>query len=330
MRLRPGTIVLAITAFLLSITASLGAAAAAGKPIASVPYVTDYYGWLTIKVRVNGEGPYDFIIDTGATNSLVFQNLADIHAFPPSGNPPQTVFGLASQGAFPTFDIGDLQVGEAPIGGARLSELTSVVLPDWTVEKKPQGILGLDFLTRYIFVFNAAPNQNAGRLDIYDPQDGPNMRDMRGWKTIRLEQRNFGIDVDHDLYTAQGLLNSRFKVRFMVDLGASGTVVNWATITNEEGFRINLAATANRLRNRITGALDQDPTVARAVRVSRLKVGRQVWRRRVLTLHDAPIFEELGMKNTPFGLFGADLVRDRSFMLNLPGEEIRIGQAPRS
>ena len=153
---------------------------------------------------------------------------------------------------------------------------------------------------------------------------------MRGWKTIRLEQRNFGIDVEHDLYTAQGVLNSRFKVQLMVDLGASGTVVNWATITNEEGFRINLAASAHRLRNRITGALDQDPTIARAVRVSRLKVGRQVWRRRILTLHDAPIFEELGMEDKPFGLFGADLVRDRSFMLNLPDEEIRIGQAPRS
>lgn len=330
MRLRPGTIVLAVAALLLSLAAPPGADAATGKPIASVPYVTDYYGWLTIKVRVNGEGPYDFIIDTGATNSLVFQNLADIQGFAPSDRPPQTVFGLAAQGAFPAFDIGELHVGEPSAGGARLSDLSSVVLPDWTVEKKPQGILGLDFLTRYVFVFNAEPNRNAGRLDIYDPQDGPNMRDMRGWKTIRLEQRNFGIDVEHDLYTAQGALNSRFKVELMVDLGASGTVVNWATITNEEGFRINMATSAHRLRNRITGALDQDPTVARAVRVSRIKVGRQVWRRRILTLHDAPIFEELGMDNTPFGLFGADLVRDRSFMLNLPGEEIRIGQAPRS
>lgn len=300
--------------------------ALAGKPIASLPYATDYYGWLTVKVRVNGEGPYDFIIDTGATNSLVFQNLADIHDFPPSGNPPQTVFGLAMQGAFPTYDIGELALGEA-----RLENLASAILPDWSVERKPQGILGLDFLTRYIFVFNAEGDSNAGRLDIYDPQDGPNPADMRGWKTIRLEQQHFGIDVEYDLYTAIGRINNNpRRIRFMIDLGASGTVLNWAAVRSKGGFRLNYTQATGLLRSRITGSLDPDPAIAQAVSVSRLRIGRHTWRRQVVTLHDAPIFAELGMQDTPFGLFGSDLVRNRSFMLNLPGEEIRLGQPPRS
>lgn len=326
MRTKPGIMIFAFTALFVFFSAPTPSLAA--KPIASLPYFTDYYGWLTVKVQINGEGPYDFIIDTGATNSLVFQNLADIHDFQPSGNPPQTVLGLTTQGAFPTYVIGEMALGEA-----RLENLSSVILPDWSVEQKPQGIIGLDFLTRYILVFNADGAGASGRLDIYDPQAGPNPADMRGWKRIRLEQRDFGVDVEHDLFTAVGRVNVNPKrIRFMIDLGASGTVINWASVREEAGggLRLNQALPSRLRRSRITGALDQDASRAQAVIVSKLRIGRQNWRRQVVTLHDAPIFTELGMQDTPFGLFGADLVRDRSFMLNLPGNEIRLGEAPRS
>lgn len=294
--------------------------ARANEPVASLPYTIDYYGWLTVKVAVNGQGPYDFIIDTGATNSLVFQNLADVQNFPLSESPPHTVLGLASQGAFPVHEIGELRVGDA-----HFDDLVSVILPDWTVEKKPQGILGLDFLSQYTLVFNA----DAGRLDLYAAKAGPRKRDMRRWKKIRLKQQNFGIDVEHDLYTVEGRINNNRKIQFMLDLGASGTVVNRPSI-NADSIAIHFSIESGRLRSRVTGALDQDPTKAQAVRVTRLKIGEVVWRRTVITIHDAPIFKELGADDRPFGLFGSDLVRDRSFMLDFANEEMRLGPAPRS
>lgn len=294
--------------------------ARADTPVTSLPYTIDYYGWLTVKVTVNGQGPYDFIIDTGATNSLVFQNLAEIHNFPMSAEPPHVVLGLAAQGAFAVYDIGELRVGDA-----HLNDLASVILPDWTVQRKPQGILGLDFLSKYTLVFNA----DVGRLDLYDPEAGPQKKVTKSWRKIPLKQQHFGIDVEHDLYTVEGRINNNRRVQFMLDLGASGTVVNRAAI-NTDGVIININPSTSRLRNRITGALDQRFTEARAVRVNRLRVGRSLWRRHIITIHDAPIFTELGVGDKPFGLFGSDLVRDRSFMLDFVNGEMHVGPAPRS
>ena len=333
--------IIAIALAALAVTIGAAAPARAGEPVASTSYTTDIYGLLTVKTMVNGEGPYNFIIDTGATTSLIFQNLADRHQFQPSDRPPQVVFGLAAQGAFTAYDIGELRVGatgaaagetagETARGSVGLDNLASVILPDWAGDVKPQGILGLDFLTRYILVFNAVPGERAGRLDIYAPGDGPARSATRGWRRIKLTQQNFGIDVEHDLFTAAGLINDTYRMRFMIDLGASGSVINRAVFDGANRYRVTVRKSATRVENSITGVLERDPETALTVRAPHLRIGRNVWRRQVLTLFDAPIFAELGMQETPFGLFGADLVRERSFMLNLPGEEMRIARPQES
>ena len=46
-----------------------------------MPYRVDYNGLITVSTTINGRGPYDFVIDTGATLSLAFQNLADKEGF---------------------------------------------------------------------------------------------------------------------------------------------------------------------------------------------------------------------------------------------------------
>lgn len=294
--------------------------AAAAQPVASLPYAVDYNGWLTVKVRVNGQGPYDFIIDTGATQSLIFRNLADMHPYEPTGGPPQTVLGMSAQGAFQPHYVGDLAIGEATLEG-----LATVILPDWNVEQKPQGIIGLDFLTRYIAIFDAS----SGRLDLYDPASPPPHERTRRWRRTRLQADNFGLDINN-LYTINGRVNNR-RVRFMVDLGASGTVINRPAVAFLTGndTRVSIRPSGGGATGRITDALEQSQT-AQSVYVDRIRVGGVYWYRRQLAVHDAAIFKELGVDTTPFGLFGADLIRDRSFKLDFPNGEMRIGPRARS
>ncbi|MEX0644509.1 MAG: retropepsin-like aspartic protease, partial [Parvularculaceae bacterium] len=157
-------------------------AARAAEPVAVVPYRIDYFGWFTVSATVNGRGPYDFIIDTGATRSLVFQNLAAIHEFAPSGGPPQTVLGLASEDLLPTFTVGDVSVG-----AARIDNLVTVILSDWRQgDRSPQGVLGLDFLTRYTLVFDA----ERGVLSLYDRDAAPESY-PRKWKPVALTPDGF-------------------------------------------------------------------------------------------------------------------------------------------
>ncbi len=286
----------------------------AAEPLASVPYRIDYNGWLTVKVMVNGLGPYDFIIDTGATQSLVFQNLADQQDFMATGGAPQTVLGLASQGAFPPHLVGELDVG-----GARLGGLITVILPDWEIEDRPQGILGLDFLRQYICVFDA----KAGELRFYANNDPPT-EEVRRWKRAALKADNFGLEINY-LYTVEARVNSR-RVTFLLDLGASGTVINRSAVASviKSGITVRVRPSGGDARDRITDALEKSEA-ATTIIVNRFQVGRNYWYRQKFLIHNAPIFRELGVHNKPFGLLGADLLHDRSFMLDFEGEELRIG-----
>jgi len=293
----------------------------AGEPLTSLPYRVDYTGWFTIEVSVNGQGPYDFIIDTGATQSLIFQNLTAQQQFTPTGGPDQTVLGLASAGAFPPFYIGALQVG-----GVQFDQLVTVILPDWQVENRPQGVIGLDFLQQYIVVFDA----EAGLLHLYDPDDPP--REIERWKHVHMKADNFGLDTN-PLYTLEARLNNR-GVRFLLDLGASGTLINRVAVRaiSRSGISITVRPSVGDERIRITDALERSKN-AQAIVVRRFQLGRTYWYRQQLGVHNAQIFTELGVQNKPFGLFGADLVRDYSFALDFERERFLLGpkgKAPRA
>lgn len=290
----------------------------AAEPVTTVPYRVDYNGWLTVEVMVNGLGPYPFIIDTGATQSIVFQNLADQQNFMLTGGPPQTVLGMAAQGTFSPYLVGEITLGEAGIGG-----LITVILPDWSVEQKPAGILGLDFLRKYICVFDA----ETGELRFYDHADPPK-EDTKSWRYAALKPDNFGLEINY-LYTLEAKINSR-RVTFILDLGASGTVINRSAVGSiaRTGYRVSIRPSGAEARNRITDALEKSEAATVMV-ASRFQVGRNYWYRQRLLIHNAPIFRELGVHTKPFGLFGADLLRDRSFMLNFEGGELRIGKKPR-
>ena len=294
------------------------APANAAEPVTAIPYRVDYNGWLTVEVMVNGEGPYDFIIDSGATQSIVFQNLADEQEFLPTGGELQTVLGLAAQGAFPPYLVGEVSLGSQSIDG-----LITVILPDWQVEEKPAGILGLDFLRKYICVFDAENME----LRLYDHADPPT-DETRRWKYAQLKADNFGLETNY-LYTLQAKVNSR-KVTFMLDLGASGTVINRNAVGSivRTGYRVSIRPTGGDALDRITDALEKSEA-ATTMLVQRFQVGRNYWYRQKLLIHNAPIFRELGVHTQPFGLFGADLLRDRSFMLDFAGEEMRIGKKPK-
>lgn len=285
---------LALTAF----------AARAAEPVAAVPYRVDYHGWFTVAVTVNGQGPYDFIIDTGATQSLVFQNLANIQNFAPSGGPPQLVLGLGSQGKFPTFIV-----GEVAIGAARIDNLVTVVLQDWKYrDRSPQGVLGLDFLKQFEAVFD----RQRMELRLYPLAEG-RPPGTEKWKKAWLSTNDFGLEAGL-LYTVSGKAENR-SLNFLLDLGASGTIINHpalGSITRNE-YRINVGPSS--LSARVTDALENTDEI-RAVPVRRFSAGQARWYRRVFYVHDAPIFTDLGRAGRPYGLFGADLLHDRSFALD--------------
>lgn len=288
---------------------------AAASPIAVLPYRIDYNGWLAVSVAVNGQGPYDFIVDTGASRSLIFEKLRDEQGMPLSGGPPQRVLGTGSEQRLPTYVVGDLA-----IGAARLDDVVTVALPDLDIdERTPDGILGLDFLEKFRVVFD----RPAMQVRLYEAGTAPEPQE-RQWKTARLREEDFGLDAGV-LYTVNGRVDRR-RLDLLLDTGATGVLVNYPAFRGiyRKGIKLTIRPGIGGRLGTVSDALSSE-TKAQAFKIRRLTVGRVSWSGVRGVVFDAPIFKDLGRDEVAFGLFGSAVLVDRSFSLDFESKELRIG-----
>ncbi len=114
------------------------------KPLIDAPYVpprsiaavSDIYRRMTAGVRVSGQGPFDFVVDTGANQSVISTELAEMLGLPV--NPSAPLNGVAGVMMAPTtFAVLDI-AGKRKLGAA------FSILPQASIGG--QGLLGLDHL----------------------------------------------------------------------------------------------------------------------------------------------------------------------------------------
>ena len=275
-----------------------------------VPYRIAYDGALTVEVTVNGRGPYDFIIDTGATLTAAFENLARSESFTLTGGEPRRVLGITSSTLLRPYLLGDIGVGDAA-----LNDHVGIVLPDWRPDRTtPHGILGSDFFRSYAAVFDVG----ARTMTLYPRGAIPGER-IKKWRRIKLRAEGYALTAA-TLYTAKALVNRKF-VTFIIDLGSPTTLVNFpaaealfsAIVTRDlgEGF-----ISGSRLRD-----VFDDRTKTRVARFKQIKLSGATWSYVTVWVKDAPVFEELGVAEKPYGLLGADLLATQDFALDF-GENL--------
>lgn len=118
---------------------------------------------LLVPVRVNGEGPYEFVLDTGATLTCVDLVLADSLGLPEARGRIGVGAGIGGHpGSMRLVEIDSLSVGDA-----RAEELTGCALDleqFRAIGLEARGLLGLNFLTS----FRVTLDFEAGRLTLED------------------------------------------------------------------------------------------------------------------------------------------------------------------
>lgn len=288
-----------------------GAGAHAAELVGEAPFRFDYQGWLTIEATVNGEGPYDFIVDTGATVSVVFANLAQRQDFAPAAREPMSIIGLSGVRELPAIEIGAIAAA-----GLKLEDHVGVSLKDWGGGRAtPQGVLGLDFFSDYVVHFDLEDRM----ARFYAPEDF-DIDDAPGrWRGARLEPRVYRRQSDA-LFESIMSFGSR-RVPCLVDLGASGTILNYAALTRlRSGVYVDRTR-ASRLNARVHDIFG-DTDTARVFPARSLKLGRTTFTDHQLIVFDAPVFDDLGVGNLPYCLLGADIVASRSFILDFQGERM--------
>lgn len=103
---------------------------------------------LLVPVRINGRGPYDFVLDTGATLTCVDAALADSLGLP--GATGQRGIGAGIQGRPGSMRL--VEIDSLSIGNARAEGLTGCALDLAQIRSmgiETRGLVGLNFLTSF-------------------------------------------------------------------------------------------------------------------------------------------------------------------------------------
>lgn len=247
------------------------------------PTRSDRLGRVVAPVRVNGQGPFRFIVDTGANRSAVSQTLAERLGLTPSGQGEvHSVHGVSPA---PLVDVNSLNYGELSLGGSALPMLQGAVLAG------EQGLLGVDGMRgrrlRMDFERNCIeimPSREARRL--------------RGWAAIRGELR-FG-----HLVVVRGSING-VRVNLLLDTGSDSTLANNA-------LRNALNARVRNTNVRIDFAIGRPPTqpviLDRAIFVPRMVVGELHVRNITAYVGDFHIFHLWELIDEPTLLIGMDVL----------------------
>ena len=122
---------------------------------------------VVVPVRVNGQGPFDFVVDTGATLTCVDATLADQLRLADKPGAIGQGAGISGAGALRVVEIDSIEVGTA---GA--SDLTAAVVDLGNIRGAGldvHGLIGLNYLKNYRVTFDFERRM----LELRDPDAPP-------------------------------------------------------------------------------------------------------------------------------------------------------------
>jgi len=242
----------------------------------------DRAGRVVAPVMVNGEGPFRFIVDTGANRSVLSERLVTRLGLSINGEGPvHSVYGVAQA---PIVAVDTLRYGALALPGGRMPVLGGPVLAG------EHGLLGVDGMAgrRLMLDFRR------GCIEIIPSAGAPRLG-ARNWTTARGQLR-FG-----HLLVVRGRI-AGMEINVLIDTGSDTSLVNTALIEAIETRRgrntfVERAATAT-----------ETVTLDRAVVLSQLSIGQLEAENVVAFVGDYHIFEVWGLLDEPTILLGMDVI----------------------
>jgi predicted aspartyl protease len=167
---------------------------------------TDVHDRMTVPVRVGSDGPFRFLIDTGAQNTVLSTALAERLALKPSNT--ATLVGVAGRERVDTVEVDEIGLGRRSYYG-----LISPLLSAGNIGA--DGIVGLDSLQGQRVLIDFA--QNLIAID-----EAKNLGGNRGFDIVVTARRRSGQLI---------MTNARIDgvwTDVVIDTGAEGTIGNRA------------------------------------------------------------------------------------------------------
>jgi predicted aspartyl protease len=230
---------------------------------------------LTIAITIGGQGPFDFLIDTGAQATVLSRELADhleLH-----DRLPATLVGLVSRMPTEVVAVDDVLLGTHNFNVANAPLVNAADLGVGV-----DGILGIDGLQKRRVMIDFIKR----RIEVANAKE---LGGNRGYEIVVKAQRRLG-----QLIITDAMVDG-VRTAVLVDTGAEGSVINQAL--------------ADRLRRRSHGSTtitDVNGTLVegRVHRLDQVKVDRMQLTSVGAVVADSPALKALGLDHQPAMILG--------------------------
>lgn len=244
----------------------------------------DAYGRPTAKVMLNGAGPFEFLVDTGANTTVVTMRRAlQVGA---AFNGLATVNGTTGSAQMPMATLDHLATGAVNASDLRVAVIDDKALP------RQDGILGADVFAGKRLAFDIQHR----RVSVETSRRSPIFGAIHGVSS-NMNVRN------GRLAEVNGFIG-RIRVRMMLDTGAGNCIINPVLdVALTKAFpRIKRVERATVVG--VTGQI----LIGQYVDLPDIRFGNVTLRDAGGVVSDAPIFDLWGLTDTPAMIVGVNVL----------------------
>lgn len=244
----------------------------------------DRIGRIVAPVMINGQGPFRFMLDTGATRTALSLSLVNRLGLPLDEHSQVSVTGVAGSAVVGTTVVEELRSGDFILGRQRLPVLSGLVF------EGIEGVLGMDGMDRKRVTADFARD----RLLI---EDSPNRRSAFGRSVIPVEF------LSGRLLLVTGRVG-QVSTRIVIDTGGTHTLGNRALY---EALVHGNAIHGWEFATSVTDVVSamQLGTIRRA---PLLRIGASTIDNVSVTFGDFHVFEAWHLRDQPALLLGMDVL----------------------
>ncbi|MDB2437179.1 retroviral-like aspartic protease family protein [Hellea sp.] len=267
-------------------------------------------------VRINGQ-TLRFILDTGATQSAIFESSLEQLDLNLTSHKDTMVHGMMQSKQhrlvnIPNVEIGSLQFLNKPM----------VILEDRSLgseqAKDYDGLIGMDVLSDYQIYVSPVLREmrfipNASQIYV------PNY-----WRRVELLENPFLAD-DRDLHFIELRVDGRLTPA-LVDTGAEFNAMNWSSASFSQAKPIR-----KRLRKdwELQGAIGTFEPIA-ILNMELVRGGQRFWKDKDFIIMDFKSLDILGVSDEPFVIAGMKLFADETLFIDFERNYMAIKPATRN
>jgi predicted aspartyl protease len=274
-------------------------------------------GHITVPVDFEGGEPMTFILDTGASMTVITQSTLHTLALDFSDNDEVQAAGAGGEtsarvklGTLPEFSVAQRRYSDLMVAVMDLSHLEA------KMERPIHGVLGKNFLSKHDVEVDFARSE----LRLHGT----------GSRAAMYPEALSGMQsVEFDTFPRSGLirihvgLNGGETMPAILDLGAGGSVLNWHA-ARAAGIDPDSEGVTS-ISEALQGA-DKNAIAAKVYRFRLLQLGPVIFKNPRLLIADMAVFETMGVAEGPAMIFGVDLLHDRRILIDYSNHVVHLSK----